>query len=101
MLWNRFASCSSTLAEHRWQVLRLCIDLLLAASLSHVVFKGVRVDDGFDVHAAVIDHIVGGGEVSLFKSVLGGAMAHNQVVLHATLPIDHRLVVISVLFLGL
>jgi len=65
VLGNGLACSGTTLAEHRWQIGGLGVDLLLSNSLSLVLsFKSVRVNDILDGLSSVVDHIVSGDEIS-------------------------------------
>ena len=95
------AGRGSALAEHGWEVGRRGVDLLLAASLSHVAFELLARDESLSIRALLVHHVVGGGEVALLKSVLGSAVAAEQVVREAALLEVHGSVVVLVLFLSL
>ena len=95
-------SCgSSTLSEHRWQVGGLCVHILLAPCLAHVTLKSVWIDDCLNSDAVSVNHIARRLEVSLLKGFLSWAVTSEQMVLHAALSIDHKLLVVVVFFLSL
>ena len=101
MLRFGLAGRGSALAEHGWEVGRCGVDLLLAASLSHVAFELLARDESLSIRALLVHHVVGGGEITLLESVLGSAMAAEQMVGKAALLEVHRSVVVLVLFLSL
>ena len=100
VLGNGLACSGTTLAEHRWQIGGLGVDLLLSNSLSLVLsFKSVRVNDILDGLSSVVDHIVSGDEISPLEGGLLGAMTDDDVVLDTAISIDHHIVVVSIFLL--
>ena len=97
VLRDSLSSCSSAFCEHGGKVISLRVDLLLASRFTHVAFEGVRVNYGLDFGTALVDHVVGRGEIALLKSVLRRAMPREQVMLHAPLAVNHGGIVIGVL----
>lgn len=101
MFGNSLTCCSSAFAEHRWQVISLCVNKLFASRLSFVAFKSMWVNDGFNIFSVSVNHVIGGSEVALLKSVLRRTMACKQMVGESALQITHLPLFIFVLFLSL
>ena len=101
VLWLGLAGRGSALSEHGGQIGSRGVDLLLAASLSHVAFELLARDEGLGIGALLVHHIVCSCEITLLKSVLSCAMTAEKVVREATLLEVHSSVVVLVLFLSL
>ena len=97
MLWNGLSRSSATLSKHARQVGGLRVNLLLAPRFSSVAFEGMRINYGLNFGTSIVDHVVGGDEVTSFESVLCCAMSWENVMLHATFAINHCIVVVGVL----
>ena len=78
----------------------MSINLLLAACLARVAFEGVGVNYGLYGGATLVHHVVGCSEITFFKCVLSGAVAGQDVMLNATVPVNHQVVVVLILTLG-
>ena len=101
MLGYSLTCCSSAFAKHRWQVISLCVNKLFASRLSFVAFKSMWVNDGFNIFSVSVNHVIGGSEVTLLKSVLSRTMACKQMVGESALQVTHLPLFIFVLFLSL
>ena len=64
------------------------------------VLEVVGVDDGLNLLFLFVYHMVGGGEITLFKCVWGWSVTEEQVGGLSTLVEVHLLVVVFVLFLS-
>ena len=89
----------AALAKHCGDVFVFCVDLHFAAGFA-IVAEGVWVDNRLNFLSLFEHLLIGCGEVTLLKGVLGGAMAEEQVLLLASLIELHVLLVILVLFLS-
>ena len=94
MLGNSLAGSGATLSKHSWKISGLGVDLLFTPCFTHVAFEGMRVNYLLDSCSPIVDHVIGGGEITLLKSVLSSAMTRENVMGHATLAINHGLVVV-------
>lgn len=101
MLRDGLARGRAALAEHRGQILRLRIDVLLRNGLASGTLEGVRVDDLLDGLALLVDEVVGRDEVTSLEDLLLRAVAREEMVRNTSLLVIHYPRVVSVLRLSL
>jgi len=78
-LWHTLSSEATALGKHLWKIILLAVDLRFVQCDCLAVLEVVRVDDCFNFLSLFEYHVVGSGEVTLFKCVWGGTMAEEQV----------------------
>ena len=99
-LWHALPTEATALVKHFGEIVHLVVDLHFAEGHCLAVGEVVGVDDSFNLFLLFIYHVVCSREITLFKCVLGWAVAEEQVGGLSALVELHLLLVVFVLFLG-